>query len=523
MKLFLDKNKTLLPRVDFIYLLTRILSLVAIGWFTWFGDYDRTNTPMFYVMVGTFAAQLAVFAAAVKDKFDLKLAYLMTICYDLLAIPILVYFGGGFASSFYLLYFLTISVAAYQLTSGFAAGVTVLSSVSYVLIMLPQLTVHVALDLAMRLGFMWVYFLALSYGSEHLRRSERRLLKLFDTLNLRTSELEKTQAQVEMIYENTHNLAALLDAEGVVNEIMRIMGYTLQFSTYAIVFRDKKGHYYYRARSVDGKKSFHLKAITRSQSSLIKKVANQDEAIFINNINHRDDYQSLNKRAQSLMIVPMTSHGDVHGLLLTESLELDHFGDLDVRMLSIVARSAALALENANLHQQTEALNIIDELTGAYNYRFFVKKLEEEKKRALRYDLPLSLIMVDIDWFKKINDTYGHEVGNDVLRELSGVIQFCIRDVDVFIRYGGEEFVVILPQTPQVEAAHIGERIRSQVEEMIIDTDKAVDQSGRLKITVSVGVTSFPENGKSHEDLVSVADQALYRAKGSGKNLVCSI
>ena len=127
--------------------------------------------------------------------------------------------------------------------------------------------------------------------------------------------------------------------------------------------------------------------------------------------------------------------------------------------------------------------------------------------------------MVDIDWLNKINDSYGHEVGNVVLKELSDVIKSCIRDVDIFCRYGGEEFVVILPQTAQEEASRIGERIREKVEEMVVDADD--DRS--LKITVSVGVTSYPENGKSHEDLVSVADQALYRAKGSGKNLVCII
>jgi diguanylate cyclase (GGDEF)-like protein len=190
-----------------------------------------------------------------------------------------------------------------------------------------------------------------------------------------------------------------------------------------------------------------------------------------------------------------------------------------VKLLTIVARSASLALENAELHRRTEELTIIDELTGTFNYRYFVQKLEEEKKRALRYDLPLSLIMVDIDWFKKINDSYGHEIGNIVLKELSSVIKRCIRDVDIFARYGGEEFVIILPQTPQVEASRIGERIREQVEHTIMETEA----SGKLKITVSVGVTSFPENGKSHEEIVSVADQALYRAKGSGKNLVCSV
>jgi diguanylate cyclase (GGDEF)-like protein len=215
----------------------------------------------------------------------------------------------------------------------------------------------------------------------------------------------------------------------------------------------------------------------------------------------------------------MMAHGQTQGLLIAENVERDYFRDRDIQLLSIVSRSAALALENAELHKRAEELTIIDELTETYNYRYFVQKLQEEKKRAYRYNLQLSLIMVDIDWFKKINDSYGHEVGNVVLKELSDVIKGCIRDVDIFCRYGGEEFVVILPQTPQVEASRIGERIRERVEQMVVDAGN----ERRLKITVSVGVTSYPENGKSHEDLVSIADQALYRAKGAGKNSVCII
>jgi diguanylate cyclase (GGDEF)-like protein len=214
--------------------------------------------------------------------------------------------------------------------------------------------------------------------------------------------------------------------------------------------------------------------------------------------------------------VPLTSHGQNSGVLTAESNNVDQFTERDLQMLSIVARSAALALENAELHKRTEELIIIDELTETYNYRYFIQKLQEEKRRAIRYSLPLSLIMVDIDRFKKLNDTYGHESGNIVLKELSCIIKDCIRDVDIFARYGGEEFAIILPQTPQREAAVIGERIREQVESALIDVGKA----GRLKITVSVGVTSFPENGKSQEELVSVADQAMYRAKGEGRNLV---
>ncbi|MDH3936517.1 MAG: diguanylate cyclase, partial [candidate division Zixibacteria bacterium] len=373
-------------------------------------------------------------------------------------------------------------------------------------------------DMSMRIGLIVVFFAAISYASEYMRRSEKRLLKLFNTLNRRTSELEKSQAQLEMIYENTRILASILDTDGVVKEVVRIMGEVLQYECHALIFRDRWGNCYYRARSQRGRHNFHLKAIDLEAEELLARVCKIGEPVSINDIRTRDDYTAQSTEARAVMLVPLVSHGSTNGVLVAESNEVAGFKGKHVQMISVVARSAALALENAELHKRTEELTIIDELTETYNYRFFVQKLEEEKRRALRYNLPLSLVMVDIDFFKKFNDSYGHETGNVVLRHLSAIIKKCIRDVDFFVRYGGEEFAVILPQTASHEARTIGERIRSQVERTAIEAGKA----GHLRITVSVGVSSFPENGKSHEELVSVTDQALYRAKGEGRNLVCT-
>jgi diguanylate cyclase (GGDEF)-like protein len=516
MKLFLDRNKTLLPRIDVIFLLTRIMTFLIIAWFGLFGDYAVGDSTLFLVVTLSYAILILLFFASMRSKFDLKLAYLGTIMYDMLFLPLFTIYTGGVDSSFYLLFYLTVSVAAYVLTFYFALAVTFLSCVCYVAVVFSQLTVDDLFGFSIRIGFMWVGFLALSYVSQYMRKSEHRLLKLFDTLNMRTSELEKSQAQLEMIYENTRILASILEPENVVREVMRIMGQTLQYQNCAIVLLSKKGEYYYRAKSVNGNSSFHRKALHVAPTDLLRRVAEQQGAIRVKNLSDRDDYQPLNENARSLIVTPMNTHGETQGLLVAESCEREAFNERDEQMLSVVARSAGLALENADLHKRTEEMSIVDELTGSFNYRYFIQKFQEEKKRAVRYDLPLSIIMVDIDWFKKLNDGYGHEVGNIVLKSLAGVIQGCIRDVDIFARYGGEEFVIILPQTPQSEALHIGERIREQVENHVIDAGT----SGKLKITVSVGISSFPENGRSEEELVSVADQALYQAKGSGKNLV---
>jgi len=223
---------------------------------------------------------------------------------------------------------------------------------------------------------------------------------------------------------------------------------------------------------------------------------------------------------QSCLLVPMISQGKVIGVLVAQSPKVNAFSERDERVMSVLATSAAMALVNADLHQRMEKLTIIDELTGAFNYRYFRTRLEEEKRRAVRYAQSIALLMVDIDWFKHLNDNFGHETGNVALRGLAQVIASCIRDVDTLARYGGEEFIVILPQTGYEEAVTIGDRIRRRVEQ----TDFGPDQRGRpLKMTVSIGISCYPENGRSEEDLMESVDQALYRAKGGGKNTICTV
>ncbi|RKX27186.1 MAG: hypothetical protein DRP45_01665 [Candidatus Zixiibacteriota bacterium] len=517
MKLFLDRNKTLLPRIDVINLLIRVTILLIICWFGFLGEGRSIDRGFFYPVMVTYVLLIGCFLLGISGKFDLKLAYLASIIYDIIFLPLLIASTGGTDSSFHLFLFLTVSVAAYVLTAPFALGATVLLSGAYAVQTVSSLHPDSLFEPVLHVGLMWVCFLALSYVSKYMRRSEQRLMGLFDKLNMRTSELEKSQAQLEMMYENTRILAGILEPDGVIREVMRILGHTLQYRDYAIILRTKRGIYYYRAVCENADVHYEEKMLAVSEGDLIARVSLTDETIRVVDLAERDDYEPLRADARSVVLAPMTTHGKSVGLLMAESGEPAFFGARDEQMLQVVARSAGMALQNAELHRQTEELSIIDELTEAYNYRYFVQKLHEERKRAVRYSLPLSVVMVDIDWFKKINDSYGHEVGNVVLKTLADVIRQCVRDVDIFARYGGEEFVVILPQTPLSEAEHIGERIREQVEQTII----TVGASVKLKITVSIGVSSYPENERSEEELLEAADQAMYQAKKSGKNLVC--
>jgi len=168
------------------------------------------------------------------------------------------------------------------------------------------------------------------------------------------------------------------------------------------------------------------------------------------------------------------------------------------------------------LKESLKNLAYYDELTGCVNFRWTMRILEREFRRAQRYKKELSIIMVDIDHFKKINDTYGHLAGNVILKEFAHILQENVRSIDVVGRYGGEEFLIILPEAGLHQAQIVGERIKEKLSEKEIK----ISQKDTIKIKFSAGIASFPYNATSVSELMTVADNALYRAKKAGRDRI---
>jgi diguanylate cyclase (GGDEF)-like protein len=250
---------------------------------------------------------------------------------------------------------------------------------------------------------------------------------------------------------------------------------------------------------------------------------------------------------------PLEFGGQVIGVLgIVESRYCRRFTEDEKRLFSQLAVLAAIAIHNADLFAALEELAITDGLTDVYNHRYFYDRLAEEVTRAKRYELPLSLLMLDIDDFKAYNDAFGHRAGDTVLHDLAALLKTQTRlHVDLVARYGGEEFAIILPSTGMQGAATLGERLRSTVAEQgrppddgrPSDSDvfpaaqgSALSVAERIRstiagetfgpagasaaITVSVGVASFPVHAGSVDGIVEAADDAMYRAKERGKNRV---
>ncbi|HEX6535975.1 MAG TPA: diguanylate cyclase [Gemmatimonadaceae bacterium] len=231
---------------------------------------------------------------------------------------------------------------------------------------------------------------------------------------------------------------------------------------------------------------------------------------------------------RSVIALPFRLDGEQAGVIFLRTL-LDEppLSRSDVEFADTVARAAVAAIRRAQVIESTradkarlEVLALTDPLTQTHNRRALMDRLTAELERARRYALHVSLLMVDLDHFKTINDTYGHVMGDEVLRGVARMLQREARAVDIVARYGGEEFVVVLPETPQEGAVSLAERIRSRV----ADTPPlAGSDYGWLRVTVSIGVATVPSpRVNSPEELIALADEALYRAKAQGRNRVCT-
>ncbi|MDD3926021.1 MAG: sensor domain-containing diguanylate cyclase [bacterium] len=216
--------------------------------------------------------------------------------------------------------------------------------------------------------------------------------------------------------------------------------------------------------------------------------------------------------------VPLWSKGSVIGVLNIFNKKCGSIFDTDdMQFMNLLAASAARAIENARLYAEVRNQAIIDHLTGLYNFSYFQKRLEEEIRRASRYSRSLALVMFDLDDFKAYNDRFGHLLGNEALFLIGRVIKESIRDVDIAARFGGEEFVLLMPET-EGEAVVSANRIREGVGRSHESAVNRIRLAGRL--TISGGVAIFPQDGATPAELLDNADKALYYAKSTGKNRI---
>jgi diguanylate cyclase (GGDEF)-like protein len=219
------------------------------------------------------------------------------------------------------------------------------------------------------------------------------------------------------------------------------------------------------------------------------------------------------KDYESLLVVPLIVKDEVIGTFTVAATRAGAFPSDRRHMLGVIANQVAVSMQNARMYEALEEQATTDGLTGLVNHRTFQERFSTMLGRAERHELAVSMLLTDIDHFKKINDTYGHPTGDEVLRRVAAILKASARKIDIVARYGGEEFALVLEGTDRAGARQLAERIRQEVEAQSFPSSK-----GAFGATLSIGVSSYPDDSREKPELIARADQALYSAKHGGRN-----
>jgi diguanylate cyclase (GGDEF)-like protein len=356
--------------------------------------------------------------------------------------------------------------------------------------------------------------------------------ELEESFNSLTAENQKHSLQTEALhkkyfrYLNLKGVVELLSSSLSLSEIVRIVvNKTLELvgkSDFCLFYLIDEEKQKLALAAFETRKDLSSKIKSKNGDIFDNWILKQRQPLMVNDT--RKDYRfgsrgfiEGERNFRSLISSPLITEEKVIGVLRLDSSYPNAYLQDDLRLLNIIANLASVSVENAMLFQRTVELAITDGLTGLHVYRYFMERFSEELHRAARTKSHLSLLMCDIDDFKKYNDVYGHAAGDIVLKNAAQIITECTQAGDFIARYGGEEFALFLPKQNKPAAVEVAEKIRKAIKdkEFILRRKKS-------KITISIGIATFPEDGVIAETIIKEADLALYKAKQEGKDRVCS-
>lgn len=332
--------------------------------------------------------------------------------------------------------------------------------------------------------------------------------------------LERRNEELETLVEIGKALTSTLDLREVLSIIMEKVSLLLKPKTWSLLLLDEKTDELKFEIAVSPVAE-RLKDIRlRKGEGIAGWVALHGEPVLIPNVNEdlrfaREIDIAIAFTTRSIVCVPLKSKNRILGVIeLVNSLEEGLFSEADLKIVCTMADYAAIAIENARYFEKVHELAITDDLTGLRNSRHLLDLLDYEIDRARRYGNPLSLVFLDLDFFKDINDTHGHLVGSRLLTEMAQLINKHVRKSDVAARYGGDEFVVVLPNTGKDGAFTMASNLRR----LIKDHYFLAEEGYRIRLTASFGVASYPADAQSKVALLRLADQAMYRVKDTTRD-----
>jgi diguanylate cyclase (GGDEF)-like protein len=344
------------------------------------------------------------------------------------------------------------------------------------------------------------------------------LLALFSTQasmalqNARLYSLERQRAsQLEAINAIAQQMTAVLDLKELLSQVCMRIQHAFQLCHVSVLLKDEEelvlraSHGKLTGRAPEGGR-------LPDDAGLWQRALAAGKTLIENDTRAASDV-ALYEETASSMCIPLVSFGQTLGVLVLDTSRAGAFNPTDTQPLESVADICATAIQNAHYVERVKQLAYLDGLTGIFNRRFFELRIVEEIERAERFGTGMAVVMVDIDQFKRLNDEFGHLLGDEVLRQVSSIFHQQLRKIDVLCRFGGEEFAILLCQTNAVHALGVAEKLRKSVE--------AWQFPGvPRRVTISAGTANYSEHGTTRDELVKAADAGLYAAKQAGRNRV---
>jgi diguanylate cyclase (GGDEF)-like protein len=346
------------------------------------------------------------------------------------------------------------------------------------------------------------------------------LLTLFSThasialQNAHLYSLERQRArQLEAINIIAQQSTAVMELEDLLVRVCAVIQHAFQVSHVSLLLREE-GDLVMRAHQGELTPCTPPGGRIPVSEDPWSRVIETSGTIIEKDLTGKSDSARIFKESASRMSIPLISFGQTLGVLTLHSAQTNAFRESELQSLESVADICATSIQNAHYVERVKQLAYLDGLTGIFNRRFFELRILEEIERARRYGTGMAVIMADIDEFKRLNDEFGHLLGDEVLRQVSSLFHQQLRKIDVVCRYGGEEFAILLTQINTDQAVGIAEKLRRMVE---THQFPGVPRT----VTISAGVGAFPAHGKSRDELIRAADNGLYAAKQAGRNRVC--
>ena len=344
---------------------------------------------------------------------------------------------------------------------------------------------------------------------------------LFNFTDNNTEKLKERFFELLILYSLNKNLNLSIQLEDLLNTTINFLKDSLKIDEFCFMLLDNNRKVL-KVWTADKATFEAAKDVTFNIGEGISGIVVQTgEPIMIQDVNKDSRflyYKAKLPNIGSFLSIPLKlSDNRIIGVLNIHKKEINSFKNDDKIFFSIIARNLANAIERARLYEKVQKEAMYDDLTGLYTRRYFFENCYREFSESVRFGKTFSIILADIDHFKYFNDTYGHPTGDAILKELASILITNVRHSDIVCRYGGEEFAILLPNTGKDGAAFTADKLRTLVETNLAEINKSKDIG---KITITAGVSTYPDDGNTVDEVISKADKFLYLGKVRGRNMV---